>query len=255
MLRITTTIACVGLLLLNGQEEQKKARPDLVDLVETTPEELFADEFARSSAIAKRYESSSRKNFQKAVAELEAYCDLTDRQRRRMQLAVQGASKKTGEKFIRQVAETKELKDIDRANSVLLGVRQRMQTALADPTITSFWKNTIEKTLTDEQLNAVKENQQARVDFQKQAWVYDSVREVDRFTSLRLEQRDAILKRLREWIRNNDIPPIHRARRGPWKFVPKEPMFDVVMTGLDEGRRSRLIEMAPHAVREEVKAK
>lgn len=264
MVRLVAFSVCVGAsvsVLLAGPENRQPPQQEkpnenfrVEDLLEIDFESQRKDAFARATAVAKRYEGSSIRGFETATSELDAYCKLSEPQRRKLQLAVRGAAKRASQSFQQEVDATASIKSHEEAYTALAGLFSRMQTALAAPTQSSFWQNVVRKTLTAEQSDLLKKNRQARTAFLKEAWVMDVVRETDRYARLQFDQRTRLRARLTDWVRGNELPELKRSYRGPWKYVRHGNPAAAILDELDERRRTQLIKIAPQDLRDELAA-
>ena len=165
-------IGCAGLCLSAVGVPLQQVKPQqpekaglefrLEELLNIDFESQRKDLFARCSAIAERYEASSESSFAAAISELEAYCRLDKQQRRKLDLAVRGSAKHASRKFQQEVEATARIKSHQEAYNTLSQLASRMRDALANPTRSSFWQTAIQRTLTAEQLQRLKQNREAQ---------------------------------------------------------------------------------------------
>ena len=205
--------------------------------------------------MAERYGQSVQARLQQRVEYLDAYCGLSDKQRRRLEVATLGPSRTTGKQLQKRVGATVEIKDHTQARKELAKIRAEIDNALTKPFMSSFWKKTVESTLSEDQFKQLRENEKRRDEFARKAWVYKAVDQTDRDILLTGAQRDALLKQLEAYIKDNAIPVEQRGRRGAWRSIPEDVVARVVFPELDDLRRQKLIAIAPYRMREELTKK
>lgn len=244
-------LIAVSPLHQRGQQQDGR-QPDarIQQLLDIDYGNLRKDAFARAKAVAKRYESSAIRGFATATAELNAYCELTEKQQRKLALAVRGTAKRGSNRFLEQVEATASIKSSEEAYGALNALLSEVRDSLADPTQSKFWQNVVQKTLTANQLDVLKKNREARAAFMKEAWVIDVVRETDRYARLQIGQRTQLRKRLRQWVQKHELPELKRSYRGPWKYVREKAAALVILDGLDDRRRDELVGIAPKLLRD-----
>jgi hypothetical protein len=237
------------------QDKEKPAEPVLNDLLGVNDAGLRNDEFARLKAMAERYGQSAQVLLQKRIDTLDAYCGLTEKQKRRLQVATRGAARTTGKRLLKDVEATAKIQDNKEARKKLSAISQEIDGLLRKPATSSFWKKTIETTLTGEQREGLKRNEEKRRAFERKVWVYKVVDETDRDVLLLSKQRQALLEALTKWIEKNPIPAVQRGRRSAWKWLPEDVVIGTLIPNFDEVRVRSLIGVAPYRLREPLQKK
>ena len=237
------------------QDKKKPAELMLNDLLGVNDAGLRKDEFARLKAVAERYGRSAQVLLEKQIDYLDAYCGLTEKQKRRLQVATRGATRTTGKRLLKDVEATAEIKNNKDARKKLSAISQEIDGLLKEPTASSFWKKTIESTLTGEQREGLKRNEEKRREFERKVWVFKVVDETDRDVLLLSEQRQALLESLTKWIQENPIPALQRGRRSAWKWLPESVVIETLIPTFDKVRVRRLIAVAPYRLREPLQKK
>lgn len=231
-------------------QEQPLAR--LREALTVSKEELRNDQFATCEAMAKRYGITVRVRLEKQITSLDVYCDLTEKQQRRLELGTVGSARKVGSRLIKEVAETANIESHAEALKELTRIRDEMQRLMSNPEQSSFWTKAVDSTLTDEQKQTLATEKAARAAFRKRAWVVQTVEEIDSEILLMTNQRQRLLALFEEWVGENEIPTIQRGRRGPWKMLPEAVVTELVVPKLDAKRARLLLAIAPHSVKEKL---
>lgn len=237
------------------QDKKKPAEVMLDDLLGVNDAQLRKDEFARLKAMAERYGRTAQVLLEKRIDYLDAYCGLTEKQKRRLQVATRGAMQRTGKRLLKDVEATAEIRNHPDARKKLSVISQEIDRLLREPTASAFWKKTIETTLTREQRDGLDRNERERREFERKVWVFKVVDETDRDVLLLSEQRKALLAALTDWVQENSIPALQRGRRGAWKFLPEDAVTDTLIPHFDNLRTRRLIAVAPYRLREPLQKK
>ncbi|MFK7819815.1 MAG: hypothetical protein AB8G99_13930, partial [Planctomycetaceae bacterium] len=229
-----------------SQEKMIEAR----DLLGINGSKIRKDNFAAVKAMAERYSVSVRVRLEKQIGRLDAYCGLSDKQRRRLELATLGSAKTVGKRYLKRLLDTERIEGDEEAVKQITLLRDEVQQSLSSPEKTSFWLKSVESTLTDDQKEELAKNRAARLAFQKRAWVLRAVDEIDSEILLLIDQREQLVKIFEKWIAENPIPTMARGRRAAWKMFPEDLVPSLIFPHLDEKRSRALVTVAPHHLRE-----
>lgn len=232
--------------------QNERPRIFIEDLLEVDAEESREDEAARCRAIAGRFAQTAESVLSRRINELDAYCRLTAKQRRRLELAARGTARKTGEKFVARVGHAEAIDSPLLSRARLETIREEMIKAARAPETVEMWTKAVESTLDEQQRAELQRNLDARERFLKRRWVVNAVFEIERSARLTIEQREVVVESLTDWVRENAIPKRQTARRGPWKEIPAEVMTTLVFEKLDRERVERLLDLAPQSLRLEL---
>ena len=129
-----------------------------------------------------------------------------------------------------------------------------MQLAVSAPETDQLWRRAVDTTLSEQQREELRKNEDARNAFRRQLWVHNAVAEIDDSTQLLYTQRNELMRRLAEWAAANPLPPPNRARRSAWRWLPEDDVLTLVLPTLDPPRRAQVVAVAPIDVRRRLEA-
>ncbi len=127
MQRLSALILCLCVTALGAQDDKPAQEIQLDELLRVDDESVRKDEFARCKAMAARYGPSVRLRLTKEISRLHSYCNLTEKQWRRLELATRGSTSTTGKRFLEEVESTASIKDDKAARKKLQAIRTGMQ--------------------------------------------------------------------------------------------------------------------------------